>query len=178
MILCLTGFSCTGKTSVSTFFVEKYGYRLISIRNVSHELAIYHGYSRTREWLNNTTIEEYLRICREKVISMVRNSSSTNIIIDDLFDIRLWNFLVKNYKSVLFNLWVDDNTRINRMCLRESLTSFSKGNEELRFLDEWKIRFGINDVISSANYNIDVNNKTILEVVQEILSLEHMREEK
>lgn len=159
------------KNKCISFFVEKYGYKLISIRNVSHELAICHGYSRTREWLSNTTVEEYLKICRKKIISMVNDCDSPNIIIDDLFDIKLWHILVQNYKSVLFNLWVDDATRINRICIRESITSLSKGSDELRFLDEWKRQFGINSVISLADHNIDVSDKTILEIAQEMLLL-------
>ena len=173
MVLCLTGFSCVGKTSVSKLLMEKYNYKLISVRNVSHELAMKNGYSRTREWLIDTTVAEYLKRCREEILSMVNDNISTNIVIDDLFDIELWNDIAKNYESLLINLCIDEKTRINRMCIRESFVSVSMGHEELRFLDGWKINFGIKDVISLASNSIDVSDMTIAEIAQEIMSITH-----
>lgn len=168
MVLCLTGFSCSGKTSVARYLADHYNYSVISVRNISHALAVENGFSRTREWLSNTSIEQYLSECRKYILSIINNRQ--NFIIDDLFDIQLWNGVVL-YDSILVSFNLDKSIRIKRIFQREKLKSMDDAENELMFLDTWKERFGILEVISSAGFNVDTTNKQIAEIAETLLSI-------
>lgn len=112
MILCLTGYSCIGKTSIAKYLVNEYSYSLISVREISHKLTIKNGFSRTREWLAKISIEQYLLKCRNYIMSIINcNNCSQNYIIDDLFDIKLWESISTSYISLLINLELHENIK-------------------------------------------------------------------
>lgn len=103
MILCCTGWSCSGKTTVSNIFKDTYNYSFINIREVSHSLAIEKGFTKTREWLLSTTINNYLTVCRNKILELI-TSINNNIIIDDLFDYELYCELIDKFKRYFFRI--------------------------------------------------------------------------
>ncbi len=162
MIICLTGYSCIGKTSAAKYLAYNNNISLISIREVSHELAKLNGYSRTREWLNNISVDQYLLECCKSV--MLRIDKNQNYVIDDLFDKNLWIQINNIYPSVLIALELSKTIRIARMCKRGSYQSMNEAIEELDFLDNYKEQFGIKNVIQMSKKVIDVENKSIDEV--------------
>lgn len=166
MIICLTGFSCIGKTTISRLYETQEGYSLISTRLISHNLSLKNGYMRTREWLRQTSIDNYLLECRKEFMKQLSNNTQ-NYIIDDLFDIILWNDIKNKYKSVLISMSLPERIRIERMQKREQLNLIN-AKQELKFLDDWKKMFGIQEVIDSANINLDVSNLSSSEVVKSI----------
>ena len=73
------------------------------------------------------------------------------------------------YPNFSFNL--DKSIRIKRIFQREKLKSMDDAENELMFLDTWKERFGILEVISSAGFNVDTTNKQIAEIAETLLSI-------
>ena len=168
MIMCLTGYSCIGKTSISNYLNVNYNYSLISVRSVSHFLAQKNGYSRTRKWLTAVSIGEYLSECREYIYSSI--DVNQDYVIDDLFDLQLWNKISRSFDSKLVALTLPYDERINRMIIRESLDCYKNAQSELNFLDAWKDRFGISNVISAADITIDTTDKQVCEIGEAIVS--------
>ncbi len=95
---------------------------------------------------------------------LIISKSKENYIIDDLFDIELWNRINSKYNSILISLSLPEKKRIERMKKREHL-SLVDAQEELTFLDGWKKKFGIEKVINAANINVDVSNLDVHEVM-------------
>jgi len=164
MILCLTGLSCIGKTTVSKLLTEENNYTLLSMRKISHDLAIKHGYSRTRDWLKETSIKNYLSACRKAILLNISKDNS-NYVIDDLFDIELWNEINSEYNSTLISFSLPDEIRIARMQKRENL-NFIDAQKELSFLDNCKKAFGIEKVINNASAHLEVSNLNPHEIMQ------------
>lgn len=162
MIICLTGFSCTGKTTASKLIATQYNFSFISVRKVSHELAQGHGYSRTREWLKKISTADYLLECRKSILASLSHDNQ-DYIIDDLFDLQLWNDIKDNFDSVLISLSATEKTRSLRMIKRESRDDLSS-LQELSFLDDCKQSFGIDLVINAASLSISVDERKPSEV--------------
>lgn len=171
MVLCFTGWSCTGKTTVSKVLEENFSYILLSVRNISHELAIENGYSRTREWLKNTDIKTYLKECREKIIEIIKKLPDNNIVIDDLFDWDLYLELNKKFDTRLVLFTVSEEDRLPRIKQRTGFDD-KVSKKELQLLDSYKIDFGIEKVMKDASITINTTSKSafdIATVIQEFI---------
>ncbi|MEY8519113.1 polyprenyl synthetase family protein [Lachnospiraceae bacterium 29-84] len=156
MIICLTGFSCTGKTTASKLIATQHNFSVISVREVSHEIAQSHGYSRTREWLKKISTADYLLECRKSILANLRYDNQ-DYIIDDLFDLQLWNDIKDNFDSVLISLSATEQSRSLRMVKRENRDELSS-LQELSFLDGCKQSFGIDSVIHASSFTISVDD--------------------
>lgn len=168
MVICLTGFSGAGKTSVAKYLVEKYNFNLISVREVSHTLANKKGYFRTRDWLKNSSVNQYLGECRREIINILHNNEC-NYVIDDVFDLDLWHFIQGSFDSCLINFHLNEHVRMERIYKRENLENKYKAIEELNFFDTWKKAFGICEVMNETDNYINVAEKSIIEIANEII---------
>lgn len=57
------------------------------------------------------------------------------------------------------------------MLQREFFDNINEAYQELIFLDLWKVKFGISNVILSANCTIDATNKSVSEIAEIIMSI-------
>ena len=144
MVVGFTGYSCSGKTTIAKKICEKYDFTLLSVRDISHQLANKNGYNRSRDFIMSIGNEKYLEICRQEILRLL--SSTGDYIIDDIMDPSLWIDIVKSYDCLLLSFKLEENKRLDRLCTRLNC-DWNFACIELKFLDDCKNSFGIGSII-------------------------------
>jgi len=104
-------------------------------------------------------------IIAEKCVALINKLEHRVVFVDGLRSIAEVKVFRKYWKFPIVAVIIDDNMRYERLSKR-ARPDDPKSLENLRERDQREISFGLNDVINSANYN--VNNNFAVKKVQKI----------
>lgn len=172
-LVLLTGYSCTGKTTISKLLSEREGFYFISIHAIISKIAIERGYLRGRKWFKNEGIQSISKILSEFLCSFVKQSNEDKIVIDDIYDLNLLNSINENFpnsKSMLIALKSMNSCRLNRMSERAE-ADITTAESELKLYDSFKFEAGIEAVIEKADFFIMNTELTIGEIYKKIINI-------
>jgi geranylgeranyl pyrophosphate synthase/adenylate kinase family enzyme len=152
-MVLFTGYSCSGKTTVSNLLAQREGYHLISIHPIISNLSKQHGYARGRELFRNKGVEKTSFWVAEYLAKYLSRNNFDKVVIDDIYDNCLLSSIFENFpceKKVLIALETNYEKRLTRMSGR--ICSSDDASEELKLYDLFKNEANICSVIEKAHY--------------------------
>jgi geranylgeranyl diphosphate synthase type I len=168
-----TGFSCTGKTTISKLLEEREGYHFISTHIILSKIAREAGFKRSREMYKSIGINKEMLLVTEYIIQYLKENQFDKVVIDDIFDNNLLYSLYHTFqdnRKLLISFESNHEKRLERMAERLGENS-GAAQSELNLYDTVKNEAGIADVMPQAMYSIQVDVIPIEEVYQEVLKI-------
>lgn len=161
-LIFIGGAPGAGKTTVAKLLQEK-------LHSPRFELSWLRGYHLDREWKNATDKEEQMSF--ENLIFIAKNYCKygyKNIIINDLQDFHLINIpeIFKDYKFIIFTLFLTDDKKLKQRILTESRDS---GFRDYEKAIKWNKDLQMRPIIKNE-YQIDNTTNTSEQTVNNILS--------
>lgn len=163
-IFSISGYSCSGKTTLIKSICQFYDYDVIRFGMIHKECVKNNGYNYAKEWIKEKGFDEYennlIDLFKEKINSYILQNNS-DFIIDGIFSKKCYKYLTSlnniNLKNIVLN--IDYNTRINRMMKRENL-NYNAAREHLFVTDCIKERAGISNILNKYDCIINENLST------------------
>lgn len=158
-IYSISGYSCSGKTTLIKCICKDYDFDVIQFGLIHKECVKNSGYSYAKDWIREKGFFEYekklIELFRTKIDSYAL-AGHKNLIIDGIFSEKCYNYLEKiksiNLKNIVLN--IDFDTRINRMMKREKL-SYEKARDHLCVTDCIKEHAGLSNILRKYDYIIN-----------------------
>lgn len=167
-ILILAGFSCAGKSTITSLLSTQYCFELVDQRNIYHKLAVSKGYRRTRHWLADVGNETFVSETTKETIRRIREIKITRgVIIDTTYGEMMVSMLKKAFPGeslIIISVIADRKTRINRM-MRRLNSSRTEAIKELKFRDDFLTEVGVEGIMSLAEIEIS-NTKNIQDTIE------------
>lgn len=159
-IIVITGYSCSGKSTVIEQLKDISEYSIIKFGSIHRETVKNNGYIYAKDWIKDKGFEIY----DENLLNHFRNKISlygvdSNIIIDGLFSYKCFDYLKNNQIITLNNIVLDTklDIRITRMIERENMV-LQEAIEHLYVTDCIKERSGLSKIMKEYDYIINGNS--------------------
>lgn len=153
LIICVTGLSGSGKSTIVSYLSEYYNIPIFYFGKNVTEICNNHGYKKSRYFVNNQGIITYKNMINKEIYMKINNFEHSNhrFIIDGIFSFELYEKL--KTENDIYNICIklDDNSRIDRLKFREKL-DFEKAKAEIMQKDSIKIQCGLFEIMKDANY--------------------------
>lgn len=166
-ILCLTGFTGAGKTTVANLIKEKYpfSYDVLTTGDIPRKILIEREIEPTHENLQKITKELVKKYGNNFISILFKNfiPSEKRIIIDSIRrpeDLESLSSLFTNIK--ILSILCDDEIRYKRLRARKRIADPNSIND-FKNMDLIESKWGIQLLISKSDYSID-NNGSISEL--------------
>lgn len=166
-ILLFTGLSTSGKSTLANQINQAGYFEIISERGILHNLAVEHGFKRTRDWLANAGVTALLEAARTATVQLIEAIQREGIIIDGSYDRELPGYLRGAFPQAQLTIILvalDPRIREDRMKARLG-RSLQEAREELSLINGFKLAAGIEEVIRQADISVD-NSGMLEESVQ------------
>lgn len=170
MIFLFTGPSATGKSTLAASLGKSLRLPIIGERKILHKLACKHGFTRTRYWLSNFSIDSILDEALTETISVIRTEKSERgVILDGSYDRRLPQALAQEFRNEKILIIVVNTERSTReFRMRERLKGSSEeALREIELIDGFKYAAGMGEIMEGADLVIE-NDRPIDEAVREL----------
>jgi cytidylate kinase len=159
-LILFTGLSGAGKSSLAQRISHRFSFHLIGEREVLHKLAEEAGFKRSRLWVANDDFEKILQAARLETSKQIQECGSNQVVLDGVYDksmIPFLNKLLPDFIQLSFFIDAKYSTRLLRIAARMHVDE-REATIEQEFIDGYKERAGINEVINQADIVIDNNN--------------------
>ncbi len=166
----LVGYACNGKSTIINHIIEnRSDYKLVNLPIIYKDEATKNGYKGITEWYTAVGLSEYRKKSLKAVISYLEKeiSRTDNIIIDDIFDIKVFDYLIKVFPQMtLISFHSKHQDRLERLSKRANLEG-NMINIGLKARDEMKKFCGIERIFPFCKYNI-TNSGSIDNVIDNL----------
>lgn len=161
-IFGFVGYACNGKSTVLESLADNNNYLYIDIPKIYRELAKLNGYSGVTEWFSSVGLEKYKKESTEAVLKYIESlSDDKDLIIDDIFDIDVYNAIIKKYPNIcMIGIHSYFKDRVERLGKRRNETDKEELTYGILARDSMKRYCGIEQVLSKCNSHIE-NTSTI-----------------
>lgn len=172
LIICITGLSGSGKSTVVSYLKEYYNLPVFYYGKKATEATRRNGYQKNRYYLENEGIESYKKMLDAEVYERIEKFKEQHkiFIIDGIFYYSMYE-KIKSLNDV-YNICIslDEKTRIERLSHRENL-DLSEAPRELLQKDYVKIQCGALQIMEDANYTFINDGKHDKEEIHKQLLL-------
>ncbi|MCX6784743.1 MAG: AAA family ATPase [Candidatus Komeilibacteria bacterium] len=169
-IFIFTGPSAVGKSTIAKRLAQGLHLPIIGEREIIHQLAQQNGFNRGREWLKAVgSAEPILKAVNQETINAIKNHGGISLIIDGSYDPELLKMIraeLPQAEIVIINVTADKTLREQRMGGRLG-QELEAAKEELIWIDGWKKRIGLQQIIEQADITIN-NDVSLGEATQQI----------
>lgn len=160
----LVGYACNGKSTIIKKIASNKDYKFIDLPQIYKNEAAKNGYEGVTEWYTGVGLKKYAKDSRKAVLNYIDKElpRMENLIIDDIFDIEVYNKLIKIFpqmKLISFHSKYQD--RLERLKVRAGITDRDKLIEGLNARDNMKKYCGIENIFPNCKY--EINNKKDIE---------------
>ena len=167
----MTGHSGAGKSTISKLLSRELGAQHLSEREISRSIAHSQGFSRSRQWVETTGLEEAAVRIREKTVAVIGDYSDRIVIVDGVYDRQLPVDIRQSHatrRMGLIAIEADAKLRVPRCAERMGGVAIELAKRDVIYLDEIKERVGGEELIQAADLTV-VNEGNINDAVNEVL---------
>lgn len=166
-IFLMTGPSASGKSTIAEQISSNLQIPIIREREILHRIALSQGFSRTRHWLAAVGVDEALNEALTKTLSSVGEIEQEGVILDGSYDARLTQALNKEGNEVfIIAISTREELRRERIAKRMGVDP-DEALAEMRFIDEFKYKSGMAEIVEKADVTID-NNLSLDEAIRQL----------
>ncbi len=171
-ILFLAAYSCAGKTTLGEAFCRDKGVRRVYQQSIYRKIAVEKGYSSAREWLMTVGKDEFINETTKATIDYLHTiKPEGTILIDETYNLSEVEQFKKEFpksKIIIIAVTVDREVRSSRMVERLG-QAITKARKELDFRDTFLQEVGLDEVLKTADIEID-NTGTIEQSIEQMVS--------
>lgn len=174
-IITITGYSCSGKSTLINGIIKQYNFDVISFGEIHKECVKNNGYLFAKDWIYEKGFKSYenqlLLTFKKKILLLDSDPLESNsIIIDGIFSDKCFKLLRSLSKINLTNIVLNTNyqNRVDRMMKRHNM-SYEEAVKHLYTTDSIKKEAGVSDILIDYDYIIDGNKR--VEDIRERCSL-------
>lgn len=160
-ILLFTGPSATGKTTIAKKVGENLGIPIIGEREILHQIANLHGFSRARHWIKEIGLDQALDETLKTTIQIIKEKREENIILDGSYDKRLPELLkneIKDKQILVIAVMAMKEKREERITERMKI-DHKEAKKEMQLIDNFKKYAGMEEFIKKADFVIENNHE-------------------
>ncbi|MBI2032543.1 MAG: AAA family ATPase [Candidatus Levybacteria bacterium] len=166
-IFLMTGPSASGKSTIAEQISSNLQVPIIKEREIIHRIAQSYGFSRGRNWLAAAGIQTVLDEVLAQTLAAIEGVEGDKVILDGSYDARLIQALnTEGNQTFIIAVTARDEIRRERMAGRIE-SGPEEALAEMQFIDEFKHRAGMAEIIEKADLTVD-NNLTVDETTREI----------
>lgn len=172
-IFGLVGYACNGKSTIIKKIEGNKEYSFVDLPQIYKNEAAKYGYPGVTEWYTAVGLRKYLKLSRRAVLRYINNElpKNNNLIIDDIFDIKVYNRLIKIFPQMeLIAFHSKHSDRLKRLEKRTGFTNKADLIKGLEARDNMKKYCGIEDVFPVCKY--EINNKNDIESAKKLFNNE------
>ena len=172
----LVGYACNGKSEIIKQIINRKDYFFVDLPKVYKYEAAKNGYDGVTEWYTAVGLERFEEESKEAVLKYIDKELPrvSNIIIDDIFDIDVYNRLVEIFphiKLIAFHSKYED--RLNRLKVRAGIEDDNEARIGLELRDNMKRYCGIEEIFPHCKF--EIKNKWSIEAAKKIFENEIKR---
>ena len=153
----LVGYACNGKSTIIKKIINNKDYTFIDLPAIYKSEASKRGYAGVTEWYTGVGLKKYKETSVKAVCDYIDRilPRNENIIIDDIFDIDIYNKLIKIFPQMkLIAFHSKYNDRLYRLSIRTGFTEHDVLVDGLKKRDNMKRYCGIEDIFPHCKYEI------------------------
>lgn len=162
-IFGLVGYACNGKSTIIKKIMDNKDYKFIDLPQIYKNEAYKNGYTGVTEWYTAVGLKKFSKDSKKAVLNYIDKEllRNENLIIDDIFDIDVYNKLIKIFPQMeLIAFHSKYNDRLTRLSKRAGITEYQDLVKGLNDRDNMKRYCGIEDIFPHCKYEI-TNKKDI-----------------
>ena len=167
----LVGYACNGKSTIIKKIADNKDYKFIDLPQIYKNEAAKNGYDGVTEWYTGVGLKKYSKDSKKAVLDYIDKvlPRGENLIIDDIFDIDVYNKLIKIFPQMkLIAFHSKYNDRLNRLRERAGITDKEQLILGLNVRDNMKKYCGIEDIFPHCKY--EITNKKDIETAKKLFS--------
>lgn len=167
----LVGYACNGKSTIIKKITNNKDYKFIDLPQIYKNEAAKNGYNGVTEWYTGVGLKKYSKESKKAVLDYIDKvlPRGENLIIDDIFDIDVYNRLIKIFPQMkLIAFHSKYNDRLNRLSVRAGITDREQLILGLNARDNMKKYCGIEDIFPHCKY--EITNKKDIETAKKLFS--------
>ena len=98
----LVGYACNGKSTIIEKMIDKTEFKFINLPQIYKNEAYKAGYEGVTPWYEGVGLKQYSTDSRKAVFKFIDEDLCTdqNLIIDDIFDIEVYNKLIEIFPQM------------------------------------------------------------------------------
>jgi dephospho-CoA kinase len=166
--LFLTGYSSSGKSTVSRHLIERHGFGHFSFRNALKAVAQQKNTGLV-DYLDNTDIKQVKQDAIDETLRQLARLTDARLIIDGLYYMKYFEAIRDAFpqrRCAILAVHTDQPLREGRIRQREAATETSP-LQDIAWLDGHKLRWGLEGVLASADITI-TNNGDISNLLTDV----------
>ncbi|MCI6266213.1 MAG: AAA family ATPase [Erysipelotrichaceae bacterium] len=156
-IFGLVGYACNGKSTIIKEMIDTKDYTFIDLPQIYKNEAFKRGYNGVTEYYTKVGLKQYRKDSKKAVLDYIEKQlpRNENLIIDDIFDIDIYNKLIKIFPQMqLISFHSKYQDRLNRLAIRAGITNKEELIEGLNKRDNMKKYCGIEEIFPHCKYEI------------------------
>lgn len=159
-IISITGFSCTGKSTILKQFVNNPNLAVIRYADIHREAIRKSGYKLGIDWIREKGFEDYERGTLKVFIDKIEKCNFDVILIDGIFSNKCFEYMENDENIKLTNILLETpfDKRLRRMSEREGY-DIETAKDKLKDADWLKYYAGLCEIMKKANYFIDSDDE-------------------
>lgn len=167
----LVGYACNGKSTIIKQIINNKDYCFIDLPDLYKNEAYKRGYAGVTEWYTAVGLEKYAEVSKKVLLDYIEKEMprNRNLIIDDIFDIDVYNKLIKVFPQMkLISFHSKYTDRLKRLEMRTGITDNKELIKGLSERDDMKRFCGIEEIFPKCKY--EINNKQDLAFAKKIFN--------
>lgn len=172
LIIAFAGFSGAGKSTLARFVANSLGLEFIEHQKLVHSIAISKGFERSRYWLAEVGVEEFIRESEDEMLVRIDAHKENGVVLDVVYNQEMLDKIRNKFpesKLLLISISTESGTRGERISGRMGGVSGKEGVKEREFRDGFLRDAGMESALKTTD--IEVMNNGNLEKTQEELLL-------